>query len=58
MLVVGDTPKDITAAHAANAIGVGVASGHYSEAELRQARADYVLGSLEEDLPGTAQATV
>jgi phosphoglycolate phosphatase len=55
VLVVGDTPKDITAAHAAHAIGVGVASGHYSEKELRQAGADYVLGSLEEDLPGTAE---
>jgi phosphoglycolate phosphatase-like HAD superfamily hydrolase len=55
VLVVGDTPKDITAAHAAHAIGVGVASGHYSEGELRQAGADYVLGSLEEALPGTAE---
>jgi phosphoglycolate phosphatase-like HAD superfamily hydrolase len=55
VLVVGDTPKDITAAHAAQAIGVGVASGHYSEGELRAAGADYVLGSLEEDLPGTAE---
>lgn len=53
VLVVGDTPKDITASHAAHAIGVGVASGHYSEEELREAGADYVLGSLEEDLPGT-----
>jgi phosphoglycolate phosphatase-like HAD superfamily hydrolase len=55
VLVVGDTPNDITAAHAAHAIGVGVASGHYSERELRQAGADYVLGSLEEALPGTAE---
>jgi phosphoglycolate phosphatase-like HAD superfamily hydrolase len=54
VLVVGDTPKDIAAAHAAHAIGVGVASGRYSEAELRDAGAEYVLGSLEEDLPGTA----
>jgi phosphoglycolate phosphatase-like HAD superfamily hydrolase len=56
VLVVGDTPKDIAAAHAARAIGVGVASGHYSEEELRDAGAEYVLGSLEEDLPGTAEA--
>jgi phosphoglycolate phosphatase-like HAD superfamily hydrolase len=54
VLVVGDTPKDIVAAHAASAVGVGVASGHYSEDELRAAGADYVLGSLEEDLPGTS----
>lgn len=58
VLVVGDTPKDIAAAHAAHAIGVGVASGHYTEEELRDAGADYVLGSLEEDLPGTAEAVV
>jgi phosphoglycolate phosphatase-like HAD superfamily hydrolase len=55
VLVVGDTPKDITAAHAAQAIGIGVASGHYSDDELRAAGAEYVLGSLEEDLPGTAE---
>ena len=56
VLVVGDTPKDIAAAHAAHAIGVGVASGHYSEEELRNAGAEYVLGSLEEHLPGTGEA--
>jgi phosphoglycolate phosphatase-like HAD superfamily hydrolase len=55
VLVLGDTPKDIAAAHAAHAIGVGVASGHYSEAELREAGADYVLGSLVEELPGVAE---
>ena len=54
-LVVGDTPKDIAAAHAARAIGVGVASGHYSEDDLREAGADYVLASLEQELPGTAE---
>ena len=53
VLVVGDTPNDIAAAHAARAIGVGVASGHYSKEELRDAGADHVLGSLMEDLPGT-----
>ncbi|MGH2922025.1 MAG: HAD family hydrolase [Gaiellaceae bacterium] len=56
VLVLGDTPKDIVAAHAANAVAVGVASGHYSEADLREAGADYVLGSLTEELPGTAEA--
>jgi phosphoglycolate phosphatase len=58
VLVLGDTPNDIAAAHAAHAIGVGVASGHYSEEELRQAGAEYVLGSLKKDLPGTAEAVV
>ena len=58
ILVVGDTPKDIDAATAVRAVAVGVASGHYSEAELREAGADYVLASLREPLPGLAAATV
>jgi phosphoglycolate phosphatase len=52
VFVVGDTPKDIGAAHAAGAVGVGVASGHYSVDELSDAGADYTLGSLEEPFPG------
>ncbi len=52
VLVLGDTPKDISAAHAAGAIGVGVASGHYSEDDLRSAGGDYVLASLADELPG------
>jgi phosphoglycolate phosphatase len=52
VLVVGDTPLDIEAAHAAGARAVGVASGHYDEEKLREAGADVVLGSLEEELPG------
>ena len=55
VLVLGDTPKDIAAAHAAGAIGVGVATGHYSMDEDENAGADYVLGSLAEELPGIAQ---
>jgi phosphoglycolate phosphatase len=55
VLVVGDTPLDIEAAHAAGAIGVGVASGHYDEQQLRDAGADYVLASLEEELPGVSE---
>jgi phosphoglycolate phosphatase len=49
--VVGDTPLDISAAHGAGAIAVGVASGHFSVEELRQAGADHVVASLEEELP-------
>ena len=55
VLVVGDTPNDITAAHAAGAIGVGVASGHYDKDALKSASADYVLGSLLESLPGVPE---
>jgi phosphoglycolate phosphatase len=50
-LVVGDTPLDVDAAHGAGAVAVGVASGHFTTGELRDAGADYVLGSLEERLP-------
>ena len=56
VLVLGDTPKDIAAAHAAGAIGVGVASGNYSEDELRNSGADYVLAALTQELPGVAEA--
>jgi phosphoglycolate phosphatase len=55
VLVLGDTPNDIVAAHAAGAIAVGVASGHSSKEELRRSGADYVLGSLLEELPGVAE---
>lgn len=50
-LAVGDTPLDVTGAHAAGIECVGVASHHFDEDQLREAGADYVLGSLAEDLP-------
>ncbi len=50
--VVGDTPMDIDAAHAAGAIGIGVATGKYDPAQLRKAGADHVLRSLAEPFPG------
>ena len=50
-VVVGDTPLDVAAAHGAGAIALGVASGHFSVEQLQAAGADYVLTSLEEDLP-------
>jgi len=51
VLVVGDTPRDVEAARYAGAVSVGVASGHFSREQLAQAGADYVLGSLEDDMP-------
>lgn len=51
VLVVGDTPRDIAAAHAAGAVAVAVASGHFSAEALRESGADYVMQSLEEELP-------
>jgi phosphoglycolate phosphatase-like HAD superfamily hydrolase len=52
VLVVGDTPKDLDAAHGAGAVAVGVATGHYSREQLEQAGADHVLDSLRDPFPG------
>ncbi|MBV9213940.1 MAG: HAD family hydrolase [Actinobacteria bacterium] len=49
--VVGDTPLDIEAAHGAGARGIGVATGHFSVEQLREAGADAALETLEEELP-------
>lgn len=57
VLVVGDTPKDVTAARAARTTSVAVATGNYSQADLRDAGAHYVLATLEEPLPGSTAAT-
>jgi phosphoglycolate phosphatase len=50
-VVVGDTPLDVAAAKGAGALSIAVASGHFGVAELQDAGADYVLTSLEEELP-------
>ncbi|ROQ36545.1 phosphoglycolate phosphatase-like HAD superfamily hydrolase [Frondihabitans sp. PhB188] len=52
VLVVGDTPRDIASAHAAGALGIGVATGHFTAQELAAAGADAVLGDLTEAFPG------
>jgi phosphoglycolate phosphatase-like HAD superfamily hydrolase len=51
VLVVGDTPSDVEAAHGADATFVGVATGEYSTRDLERAGADYALPSLEAPLP-------
>jgi phosphoglycolate phosphatase len=51
IFVVGDTPLDISAAHAVDCTAVGVATGHYDVDALREAGADHVLETLEEELP-------
>jgi phosphoglycolate phosphatase len=51
VLVVGDTPRDVAAAHGVGAVAVAVASGHYSAEELTAAGADHVLASLRQPLP-------
>jgi phosphoglycolate phosphatase-like HAD superfamily hydrolase len=46
VLVVGDTPHDITAAAANGAIGVGVATGKFTVEELRDSGAAMVYGDF------------
>jgi phosphoglycolate phosphatase len=52
---VGDTPLDVTGAHAAGIECVGVGSHRYSADQLREAGADYAITSLEEELPPLAE---
>jgi phosphoglycolate phosphatase-like HAD superfamily hydrolase len=49
--VIGDTPLDIQAAHAVGCTAIAVATGHYDVDALREAGADHVLETLEEELP-------
>jgi phosphoglycolate phosphatase-like HAD superfamily hydrolase len=53
-IVVGDTPHDVDAAHAAGVECVGVASHQYDGDQLRAAGADYVIDSLAEGLPAAS----
>jgi phosphoglycolate phosphatase-like HAD superfamily hydrolase len=53
VFVIGDTPRDIDAAHAVGCSAIGVATGHYDAAALRESGADHVLATLEEPLPIT-----
>jgi len=47
-LVIGDTPKDISCAHAMGAKCLAVATGRFSADELKAAGADFVLPGLNE----------
>jgi phosphoglycolate phosphatase len=49
--VIGDTPLDIDAAHAVGCTAIAIATGRYDAAALREAGADHVLETLEEELP-------
>ncbi len=48
---VGDTPRDVVAGHGAQIEVVGVATGNFSVAELREAGADYALETVENGFP-------
>ncbi len=45
-LVIGDTPRDVEAAHHAGCPVLGVATGRYGEGELRACGAEHVVSSL------------
>jgi len=51
VFVVGDTPKDVEAAHGADCVAVATATGHYSREELEATGAEHVMGSLREPFP-------
>jgi phosphoglycolate phosphatase len=51
IFVVGDTPRDIEAAHAAGCTAIAVATGHHDAAALEQAGADHVLATMEQPFP-------
>ncbi|HEU4392232.1 MAG TPA: HAD family hydrolase [Solirubrobacterales bacterium] len=50
-IAVGDTPRDVVAAHGAGIRLVGVATGQYSVEELQSAGADWALATVEADFP-------
>ncbi len=50
-IALGDTPLDVTGAHAAGIECVGVGSHKFSADQLREAGADYAVSSLEDELP-------
>jgi phosphoglycolate phosphatase-like HAD superfamily hydrolase len=50
-IAIGDTPRDVTAGHGAAIRVVGVATGSYGVAALREAGADWALESVEHGFP-------
>jgi phosphoglycolate phosphatase-like HAD superfamily hydrolase len=47
VMIVGDTPRDISAANAAKATSIGIASGVFSLEQLSQAHATWVFSNLK-----------
>ncbi len=50
-IAVGDTPRDIAAGHGAGIRVVGVATGHYSVEEQREAGADWAIEDVTKGFP-------
>ena len=55
VMVIGDTPHDITAALANGAIGVGVATGNYSVEELRKSGAHITFEDFSDHVSAAEQ---
>ncbi|MGB7053230.1 MAG: HAD family hydrolase [Acidimicrobiales bacterium] len=55
-VIIGDTPHDAEAAHAAGVACVGVASHNFNEDQLRKGGADWVIPSLAHGFPEDALA--
>jgi len=51
LVVVGDTPRDVTAGHGAGIRVVGVATGAYSVAEQEEAGADWAIEDVTDGFP-------
>jgi phosphoglycolate phosphatase len=47
VIVIGDTPRDVTAAHGIGAACLAVATGPYTRAQLQEAGADWAVDTLE-----------
>ncbi len=50
-IAVGDTPRDVKAGHGAGIKVVGVATGSYSVAELKQTDADWAISQVSDGFP-------
>jgi phosphoglycolate phosphatase-like HAD superfamily hydrolase len=55
VVIVGDTPHDVSAAHAIGAVCVGVTTGAFDEPSLRKAGADAIVSSLDHTLVGVIE---
>ena len=51
VFVVGDTPKDVEAAHGAGCAAIATATGHYSREQLEASGAEHVMDSLRQPFP-------
>ena len=51
VVVIGDTPRDVSCAHAHNCVAFGVATGRFSSDDLEKAGAEFVVEDLSDPTP-------